>query len=106
MGEFIIVEELELARVLSGNHKPTSEGWKTELVWQREDIGTSVGMTSMENLTGVTRMVAKWFTFYITAALKYLCTPKAKFRWTSQLGSDLPTLNRRYLALGHTTSGS
>ena len=69
MGAFIIVEELELARVLSGNHKPTSEGWKTELVLQREDIGTSVGMTSMGNLAGVTGMVAKWFTFYITAAL-------------------------------------
>ena len=106
MGAFIIVEELELARVLSGNHKPTSEGWKTELVWQCEDIGTSVGMTSMGNLTRVTRMEAKWFTFYITAALKYLCTPKPKFRWTSQLGCDLPTLNRRYLALGHTISVS
>ena len=56
-----------LAPVLSGTHLPTSEGWKVELAWQREEVGRSVGMTSTGNRTRVTRMVAECFTNYATA---------------------------------------
>ena len=36
----------------------------------------------------------------------WLCTPEPSFRWTSQLGYNLQTRDRRYLVIGHTTSGS
>ena len=66
MGVTLIVDEPELAPVLSGTHLPTLEGWKAELVWQREKVGRSVGMTSTGNQTRVARMVAQWFTHYTT----------------------------------------
>ena len=66
MGATLIVYEPEFAPVLSGTHLPTSEGWKAELAWQREEIGRSVGMTSTGNQTRVARMVAQWFTRYAT----------------------------------------
>ena len=37
MGVTLIVDDQELAPVLSGTHLPTSERWKAELAWQREE---------------------------------------------------------------------
>ena len=34
----------------------------------------------------------------------YLSTPEPRFRWASQLGCDLPTRDRGYLAVGHGTT--
>ena len=43
MGAILIFDGTELAPVLSGTHLPTSEGWKAELAWQREEeVGKSV----------------------------------------------------------------
>ena len=43
MGAILIFDDPELAPVLSGTHLPTSEGWKAELAWQREEeVGKSV----------------------------------------------------------------
>ena len=67
MGATLIVDDPELAPVLSGTHLPTSEGWKAELALQREEVGRSVGMTSTGNRTRVARMVAQWFNHYATA---------------------------------------
>ena len=60
---------LEFAPVLSGTPLPTSEGWKAELAQQREEVGRSVGMTSMGNQTRVARIVTQWFTHCATAEL-------------------------------------
>ena len=46
MGAALIVDNLELAPVSFGTRLPTSEGWKAELVEQREEIGRFAGMTS------------------------------------------------------------
>ena len=67
----LIVDDPELASVLSGTHLPNSEGWKAELAWQRQEVGRSVGMEvgfSTGNQTQVTCMVAQWFTHYATDA--------------------------------------
>ena len=34
----LIVDDLELASVLSGTHLPTPEGWKAELAYQRKEV--------------------------------------------------------------------
>ena len=64
MGSTLIVDDLELAPVLSGAHLPTpSEGWISgwmEFAYYCEDIGRSVGMTSTRYRTRVTRMVAQF----------------------------------------------
>ena len=70
MGATLIVDDLELATVLSGTHFLTSEGWKPELTQQRKDIMRSVGMTTMGIQTGVARMVAKQLTHYVYLLLK------------------------------------
>ena len=49
----LIVDDPELAPVLSGTHILTLECWKTEFAQQRVDIGRSVGMTYMGNRTRV-----------------------------------------------------
>ena len=64
------VDDPELVPVLSGIHLLTLEGWKTGLVLQPKDIERSVGVTSTENRTWVTRMVAQWFTDYAAAVFK------------------------------------
>ena len=64
------VDDPELVPVLSGIHLLTLEGWKTGLVLQPKDIERSVGVTSTENRTWVTRMVAQWFTHYAAAVFK------------------------------------
>ena len=64
------VDDPELVPVLSGIHLLTLEGWKTGLVLQSKDIERSVGVTSTENRTWVTRMVAQWFTHYAAAVFK------------------------------------
>ena len=46
MGATLIVDDSELAPVSSDTHLPTSEGWKTELAYQREEFGRSEGMTT------------------------------------------------------------
>ena len=51
-----MVDDSELAPVLSGTHLPTSEGWKAELAQQREEVGRSVGMSSTGNRTWVAHM--------------------------------------------------
>ena len=38
MGTTLIVDDPELARVLSGTHLPTSEGGKAELAQQEKEI--------------------------------------------------------------------
>ena len=45
MGASLIVDDPELATVLSGTHLPTMEGWKADLVKQREEVGGPGGMT-------------------------------------------------------------
>ena len=67
MGATLIVDDLELAPVLSGTHLPTSGAWKAQLAKQHEKVGRSVGMTSTGNQTRVARMVAQRFTHYDTA---------------------------------------
>ena len=69
MGATLIVDDPELAVILSGTHLLTSDG---RLIWpkQLEEIGRSCGMTSTGNQTWVARMVAQWFTHYATAAFK------------------------------------
>ena len=67
MGATLIVDDPELAPLFSGTHLPTSEGWKTELTSQRENIEGSVGMTSTENPTQVACIVVQWFSHYSTA---------------------------------------
>ena len=57
----LIVNDPELASVLSGTNLSTSEGWNVKLAYQREDIGRSAGLTSTGNWTRVTRMVAQRF---------------------------------------------
>ena len=71
MGAILIVDDPELALLLSGTHSPTSERWKTELAWQREDVGRSVGITSTGNRIWVAHMVAQWFTHYATVAIVF-----------------------------------
>ena len=44
MGATLIVDDPELAPLLSGNHFTHSEGWKAELVQQRKEVGRSGGM--------------------------------------------------------------
>ena len=51
MRTILIVDDQELARVLSGTHLSTTGRWETELALQREDIGISVGLTSTWNRT-------------------------------------------------------
>ena len=67
MGATLIVDDQELAPVLSGTHLPTPEAWKTELALQREEVGRSVGMTSTGNRTRVARMIGQWLTRYATS---------------------------------------
>ena len=69
MGATLIVDDPELAPVLSGAHLPTSEGWKAELAYRREEVGRSVGMTSTGNQSQIPRMIAQLFTHYATAAI-------------------------------------
>ena len=38
MGATLIVDDPELAPVLTGTHLPTSEGWKAELAQQHKKI--------------------------------------------------------------------
>ena len=81
MGATLIVDDLELAPVLSGTHLPSSKGWKAELAKQREVVGESVDMTSTGNRTRIARMIAQWFTHYATAAhAKFLHLYSAKVR--------------------------
>ena len=68
MGTTLIVDDQELAPVLSGTHLSTTGRWKTELALQQEEIGISVGMTSTGNRTQVTHMAGQWFSYYATAA--------------------------------------
>ena len=68
MGATLIVDDPELAPVLSGTHLPTSEGWNAELAQEREEVGGLLDMTSTGNRIRVIRMVAQWFTNYATAA--------------------------------------
>ena len=72
MGATLIVDDPELAPVLSSTHLPTTEGWKAELAFQCEEVGRSGGMTSTGNRTRVARMVAQWFIHYATAAY-FIC---------------------------------
>ena len=71
MGATVIVDDPELATVLSGIHLPTSEGWRAELAYQHEKVKRSVGMTSMGNRARATHMVAQWFTHYATATQNF-----------------------------------
>ena len=64
MGANLIIDDPELAKVLSVTHLSTLEGWKADLAQEPEKIGRSVGMTSTGNGTQVARMVAQWFTHY------------------------------------------
>ena len=68
MGATLIVADPKLVLILSSTHLPTSEGWKAELAYQREEAGRSVGMTSMGNQTQFASMVVQWFTHYATVA--------------------------------------
>ena len=70
-GSNLIVDDPELAPVLSGTHLPTSEEWKAELAWQCGEVGRPVGMTSTGNRTRVSRMVAQWFTHYAILFLSH-----------------------------------
>ena len=81
MGATLIVDDPELAPVLSGTHLPTSEGWKAELAQEREEVGGLLDMTSTGNRIRVVRMVAQWFTNYATAA--YNPTPS---HWRCETG--------------------
>ena len=76
MGTTLIVDDQELAPVLSGTHLSTTGRWKTELALQQEEIGISVGMTSTGNRTQVTHMVGQWFSHYATAAWKLVAQKK------------------------------
>ena len=38
MGANLIVDDPELALVLSGTHLPTSKRWKAELAWRLEEV--------------------------------------------------------------------
>ena len=69
MGATLIVDDPELAPVLSGAHLPTSEGWKAELAYRREEVGRSIGMTSTGNQSQIPRMIAQLFTHYATTAI-------------------------------------
>ena len=67
MGATLVVVSPSIIRYL-----PTSEGWENELVLQRQDIGKSVGMTSMGNQNQFARMEAQWLTYYTNCSLKML----------------------------------
>ena len=64
MGATLVVVSPSIIRYL-----PTSEGWENELVLQRQDIGKSVGMTSMGNQNQFARMEAQWHTYYTNCSL-------------------------------------
>ena len=64
MGATLIVDDPELAPVLSGTPLSTLERWK--FAQQHKVIGRSVGMTSMENQTWVAHIVGQWFTYHTT----------------------------------------
>ena len=66
MGANLIVDDPELAQVISCTHLPTSKGWKAKLVEQGEAIGRSIGMISTGNWAQVDLMVAQWFTHCAT----------------------------------------
>ena len=62
----LIVDDPELAQVLSGTHLPTSEGWVGLAARGGRQI--CCGMTSTENRARVARVVAQSFMHYATAA--------------------------------------
>lgn len=57
MGSSLIVDDPELAPVVSATHLTNSKEWKAELAWQHQDVGKSTGMSSMEIRTRVAHMV-------------------------------------------------
>ena len=101
MGATLIVDDSELALVLSGIHLPISEGWKAELAYKLEEVGRSVVMTSTGNRTLVAYMEAKWFTHNVTAAESKNCNKRSpgKGSWR-----DVKNLNKNhrifFLAVG------
>ena len=86
MGATLIVDDPELAPILSSTHQTISEGWKTELAQQQEEVGRSGGITSTGNRTQVTRMVAQCFTrhgFHISTITTLL---SCYFAQSTQIG--------------------
>ena len=59
MAATIIVNDPELALVLSSTQLSTSEGWKAVLAWQSEKTGRFAGMTSTWNRNRFAYMLAK-----------------------------------------------
>ena len=58
MGTTLIIDDRELAPLLSCTHLPTLERWTDELASQREYMRRSVGTTSTKNQTWFISMVA------------------------------------------------
>ena len=97
MGATLIVDDPELAPVLSGAHLPTSEGWKAELAYRREEVGRSIGMTSTGNQSQIPRMIAQLFTHYATAAIFFFFFSKMIRNYQKNLGESKSAMEHQKL---------